>query len=31
MATDYARRISFLKHEVAELKSAGETPRAPVT
>ncbi|MET3556598.1 hypothetical protein ABIC50_006546 [Burkholderia sp. 567] len=29
MATDYARAISFLKPEIAELKSSGDSPRMP--
>ncbi|EDT02878.1 hypothetical protein BamIOP4010DRAFT_3585 [Burkholderia ambifaria IOP40-10] len=30
MATDYARAISFLKPEIAELKSSGDSPLVPV-
>jgi len=30
MATDYARGISFLKHEIAELKSPDDSSHVPV-
>jgi len=30
MAIDYARGISFLKHEIAKLKSPGVASPAPV-
>jgi len=30
MAIDYAREISFLKHEIAEMKSPDDSPLVPV-
>jgi len=30
MATDYARAISFLKHEIAKLKSPDDSALVPV-